>query len=66
MYDPYLPEVNTKEYRDSRMKEENVVIDISLVRRLIASQFPQWRELSIDPVGKRLTNPSCSLGLIAI
>jgi aminoglycoside phosphotransferase (APT) family kinase protein len=32
------------------MKEESVLIDASLVRRLIASQFPQWRELSIDPV----------------
>lgn len=32
------------------MKEELVAIDASLVRRLIASQFPQWRELAIDPV----------------
>ncbi len=32
------------------MKEESVTIDVSLVRRLIASQFPQWKELSIDPV----------------
>ncbi|MES2198889.1 MAG: aminoglycoside phosphotransferase family protein [Chlamydiota bacterium] len=32
------------------MKEESVIIDASLVRRLIASQFPQWKELSIDPV----------------
>lgn len=32
------------------MKEEGVIIDASLVRRLIASQFPQWKELSIDPV----------------
>ena len=32
------------------MKEENVVIDTSLVRRLISSQFPQWKKLSIDPV----------------
>lgn len=32
------------------MKEENVVIDIFLVRRLIVSQFPQWKELPIDPV----------------
>jgi aminoglycoside phosphotransferase (APT) family kinase protein len=32
------------------MKEERVVIDASLVRSLIASQFPQWKELSIDPV----------------
>lgn len=48
MHDRYLPEVNTKEYGDIRMKEENVVIDISLVRRLIASQFPQWKELSMN------------------
>lgn len=32
------------------MKEENIVIDVFLVRRLIASQFPQWKELSINPV----------------
>lgn len=32
------------------MKKEHVLIDVSLVRRLIASQFPQWKELSIDPV----------------
>lgn len=32
------------------MTEEHVVIDASLVRRLITSQFPQWKELSIDPV----------------
>lgn len=32
------------------MTEEHVVIDAFLVRRLIASQFPQWKGLSIDPV----------------
>lgn len=32
------------------MKKEHVAIDASLVRRLIASQFSQWKELSIDPV----------------
>lgn len=32
------------------MNSQRVVIDVSLVRRLIASQFPQWKELSIDPV----------------
>lgn len=32
------------------MKREHVIIGVSLVRRLIASQFPQWKELSIDPV----------------
>lgn len=30
--------------------QEPVIIDASLVRRLIASQFPEWKELSIDPV----------------
>ncbi len=30
--------------------QETVVIDALLVRRLIASQFPKWKELSIDPV----------------
>lgn len=32
------------------MKKEHVAIDASLVRRLIASQFSQWKELSIEPV----------------
>ena len=32
------------------MKEDNVEIDVFLARRLIASQFPQWKELSIDSV----------------
>ncbi|CCB86467.1 putative uncharacterized protein [Parachlamydia acanthamoebae UV-7] len=32
------------------MKEESIIIDTALVRRLIDSQFPQWKELSIDPV----------------
>src|SRR5947209_7891158 len=50
MHDPYLPEINSKECGDCRMTEEYGVIDTSLVRRLIASQFPQWKELSIDPV----------------
>ena len=27
-----------------------MIIDVFLVRRLIASQFPQWKELPIDPV----------------
>ncbi len=50
VYDQPLPEINSKERGNSRMKEEHVIIDASLVRRLIASQFPQWKELSIDPV----------------
>lgn len=32
------------------MTEERVMIDTSFVRRLIASQFPQWKKLSIDSV----------------
>lgn len=36
------------------MKEKRVAIDASLMRRLIVSQFPQWKELSIDPVAKHL------------
>lgn len=32
------------------MNSQHVVIDVSFVQRLIASQFPQWKELSIDPV----------------
>jgi aminoglycoside phosphotransferase (APT) family kinase protein len=32
------------------MNSQHVVIDVSLVRRLIVSQFPQWKELSIAPV----------------
>jgi len=50
MHDQYLPEINSKERGDSRMTDKHVVIDASLVRRLIACQFPQWKELSIDPV----------------
>lgn len=50
MFDQHLPEINSKEHGDSRMRGENIVINASLVRRLIASQFPQWKELSIDPV----------------
>jgi len=40
MYDQHLPEINSKERGDSRMTEKHVVIHASLVRRLIASQFP--------------------------
>jgi hypothetical protein len=29
---------------------EKVHIDVTLVRRLIATQFPQWTDLSIKPV----------------
>ena len=29
------------------MNSQHVVIDASLVRRLIASQFPKWKELPI-------------------
>ena len=32
------------------MIEEHVAIDVSLVRHLVGSQFPQWKELSIAPV----------------
>ncbi len=32
------------------MKKDHVIIDVSLVRRLIASQFPKWKKLLIDPV----------------
>lgn len=32
------------------LKKEDIVIDVSLVRRLIASQFPDWKGLPIDPV----------------
>jgi aminoglycoside phosphotransferase (APT) family kinase protein len=32
------------------MKEDSIVIDVSLVRRLIASQFPQSKAFSITPV----------------
>jgi aminoglycoside phosphotransferase (APT) family kinase protein len=32
------------------MKKESITIDISLVRRLINSQFPQWKSLPIQPV----------------
>jgi aminoglycoside phosphotransferase (APT) family kinase protein len=32
------------------MEKESVAIDASLVRRLIDSQFPQWKSLFIEPV----------------
>lgn len=32
------------------MNSQNIVIDVSLVRHLITSQFPQWKELPINPV----------------
>ncbi len=32
------------------MKKDNLLIDEFLVKRLIASQFPEWRDLSISPV----------------
>lgn len=45
------------------MTEEHVVIDTSLVGRLIASQFPQWKELPIDPVATSgWDNPTFHLG----
>ena len=35
---------------ESQMNEEQPVIDDTLVRRLIATQFPQWAELSVRPM----------------
>ncbi|HEY5260427.1 MAG TPA: phosphotransferase, partial [Rhabdochlamydiaceae bacterium] len=32
------------------MNHPQVVIDVSLVRRLVGAQFPQWKDLSIRPV----------------
>jgi aminoglycoside phosphotransferase (APT) family kinase protein len=32
------------------MPNSNVPIDVSLVRRLIAAQFPQWKGLTVQPV----------------
>ncbi len=32
------------------MNSQRVIIDTSLARRLIASQFPQWKTLSISPI----------------
>jgi aminoglycoside phosphotransferase (APT) family kinase protein len=34
----------------TRMHEGEVITDVSLVKRLLASQFPQWAELPIKPV----------------
>ena len=34
----------------TRMHDDEVITDASLVKRLIASQFPQWAELPIKPV----------------
>lgn len=33
-----------------KMHEDEVITDASLVRLLLASQFPQWTDLSIEPV----------------
>jgi len=35
---------------DSRMHDGEVDIDVSIVRRLVAAQFPQWADLPIKPV----------------
>ncbi|MGI8912125.1 MAG: aminoglycoside phosphotransferase family protein [Rubrobacteraceae bacterium] len=35
---------------DSRMPDDEVNIDVSLVRRLVGTQFPQWADLPIEPV----------------
>lgn len=37
MHDQHLPEINSKERGESRVKEEHLVIDASLVHCLIAS-----------------------------
>jgi aminoglycoside phosphotransferase (APT) family kinase protein len=34
----------------SKMHADEVDTDVALVRRLLAGQFPEWAELSIDPV----------------
>ena len=34
----------------SKMHVDEVDIDVALVRRLLAAQFPQWADLSIAPV----------------
>jgi len=33
-----------------RMHDDEVETDASLVRRLLGAQFPQWANLSIEPV----------------
>jgi aminoglycoside phosphotransferase (APT) family kinase protein len=33
-----------------KMHEDELDIDLSLVRRLLAAQFPQWADLPIKPV----------------
>lgn len=35
------------------MDNEQLVIDETLVRRLVANQFPQWKELSVRPVARQ-------------
>src|SRR5438552_1351628 len=41
---------NNKPTRGSNIME--IAIDINLVQRLIAAQFPQWRDLTIAPVAE--------------
>jgi aminoglycoside phosphotransferase (APT) family kinase protein len=35
-----------------RLRPDEVCIDVTLVRRLVAAQFPQWADLPLTPVGK--------------
>jgi aminoglycoside phosphotransferase (APT) family kinase protein len=43
--------------------EEEIIIDVSLVKRLIATQFPEWKNLEVKPVEKsRWDNRTFHLG----
>jgi len=35
---------------DTNMNNEKIIIDDTLVRRLVKTQFPQWRDLTVRPV----------------
>ena len=44
------PTPSAWDYATLGMNEDQVEIDVSLVRRLIATQYPQWANLVIEPV----------------
>src|SRR5687768_7501272 len=42
--------------RETKMHADEVDIDAALVRRLVAAQLPQWRDLPVEPVYPRGTD----------
>jgi aminoglycoside phosphotransferase (APT) family kinase protein len=44
------PAVFSSKEADMKMHADEIDTDVSLVRRLLAGQFPEWSELAIEPV----------------